>query len=146
VICTSSVQQSTRDQYRIALYLLPLCNANKMQEWHLCTLSLEYEMELPIRTHFTPSSFENFCIVVQCEVRFLSIVCPQQTEALGSKYTSLILEFHLRMNIDFWFWGFCTVCEINFPKTFRGPMWVPKPVLLFFFKEGPKIVRNTKFM
>jgi hypothetical protein len=31
---------------------------------------------------------------------------------------------HRGMNIYFWFWGFCTVCEVNFPTTFRKPLWV----------------------
>jgi hypothetical protein len=37
----------------------------------------------------------------------------------------LILNFHRGMNIDFWFWGFCMVCEVNFPTTFREQRWFP---------------------
>ena len=33
----------------------------------------------------------------------------------------LILDIHRGMNIVFWFWGCCTVCEVNFPTTFRDP-------------------------
>jgi hypothetical protein len=38
----------------------------------------------------------------------------------------LILDFHRGININFWFWGSCTVCEVNFLMTFREPLWVPK--------------------
>ena len=30
------------------------------------------------------------------------------------------------MDTDFWFWGFCTVCKVNFPTMFREPLWDPK--------------------
>jgi hypothetical protein len=38
----------------------------------------------------------------------------------------LILDFHRGVNTDFWFYGFCTVCEVNFPTTFRDPQRLPK--------------------
>jgi hypothetical protein len=38
-------------------------------------------------------------------------------------YCVLILDFHREMNTDFWFWGFCTVCKVNFLATFREPLW-----------------------
>jgi hypothetical protein len=31
---------------------------------------------------------------------------------------------------DFWFWGFCTVCKINFLTTFREPLWVQSSVVV----------------
>jgi hypothetical protein len=30
------------------------------------------------------------------------------------------------MNTDFWFWGFCTMCKIDFLTTFRDPQRLPK--------------------
>jgi hypothetical protein len=42
----------------------------------------------------------------------------------------LILDFQRGMNIDSWFWGFCTVSEVNFPTTFRKPLWVPSLLVM----------------
>ena len=36
---------------------------------------------------------------------------------------------HLSL-FDFWFWGFCTVCKVNFPTTFREPLWVPSSMVI----------------
>jgi hypothetical protein len=47
-----------------------------------------------------------------------------------NQYVSLILDFHHDMNTDFWFWGFSMVCEVNFPTTFRKPLWVPPSLVL----------------
>jgi hypothetical protein len=41
-----------------------------------------------------------------------------------------ILDFHRGMNTDFWFWGFCTVCKINFLMAFREPLWVPSSMVI----------------
>ena len=32
--------------------------------------------------------------------------------------------------VVFWFWGFCTVCEVNFLTTFREPLWVPSSMVI----------------
>jgi hypothetical protein len=32
----------------------------------------------------------------------------------------------LNLNIDFWFYGFCTVCEVNFSTMFRDRQRLPK--------------------
>ena len=34
------------------------------------------------------------------------------------------------MNIDFWFYGFYTVCEVNLPTTFREPLLVPSSLVI----------------
>jgi hypothetical protein len=36
----------------------------------------------------------------------------------------LILDFHRGINIVFWFWGFCMVCEVNLLMTFWKLLWV----------------------
>ena len=30
-----------------------------------------------------------------------------------------------KCDVVFWFWGFCTVCEVNLLTTFRKQLWVP---------------------
>jgi hypothetical protein len=42
----------------------------------------------------------------------------------------LILDFHRRMNTDFWFWGFCTVCKVYFLTSFLDPLWVPSLMVI----------------
>jgi hypothetical protein len=38
-----------------------------------------------------------------------------------NKYINLIPDFHREMNIVFWFWCFCTMCEVYLLTTFRKP-------------------------
>jgi hypothetical protein len=42
------------------------------------------------------------------------------------------------MNPGFWFWGFCTVCEVNFPTTLREMLWVPKCRQKIHLAKTPK--------
>jgi hypothetical protein len=42
----------------------------------------------------------------------------------------LILDFHPGMDTDFWFWGFFTVCRVNFATTFREPLWLPSSTVI----------------
>ena len=32
--------------------------------------------------------------------------------------------------VHFWFWGFCTVCKVNLPTTFRKPLSVPSLLVM----------------
>jgi hypothetical protein len=32
--------------------------------------------------------------------------------------------------LNFWSWGFCTVCEVNFATTFWEPLWVPSSLVM----------------
>ena len=50
----------------------------------------------------------------------------------------LILDFHRGMNIDFWFWGLCTVWEVSLPTAFWKPPSDSRPV-----KMGPTAVSET---
>ena len=34
------------------------------------------------------------------------------------------------MNTDFWFWGFCMVCKVSVPTTFREPLWFPSSMVI----------------
>jgi hypothetical protein len=45
------------------------------------------------------------------------------------------------MDIDFWFYGFCTVCEVNFPKTFRDPQRLPKPRREIYLARSAKTLK-----
>ena len=48
------------------------------------------------------------------------------------------------MNIDFWFYVFCTVCEVNFPTTFREPLRVPSSLIMSqSVKMGPTVAPET---
>jgi hypothetical protein len=42
----------------------------------------------------------------------------------GTTNVILILDFRRGVDTDFWFWGFCSVCEVNFSKTLRESLWI----------------------
>jgi hypothetical protein len=53
-----------------------------------------------------------------------------------------------QLNTDFWFWGFCTVCKINFPTTFRDPQRLPKrcwEIYLAYRAKSPKPKNQYSF-
>jgi hypothetical protein len=62
-------------------------------------------------------------MVVNCFI-FSNFSCSQRCILF------LILNFHSGMSIDFSLLGFYTVCEVNFPTTFREPLWVPSSLVM----------------
>jgi hypothetical protein len=54
----------------------------------------------------------------------------------------LTFDFHCEMNVVFWFWGFCTVCEVNLPTMFRKPLWVPSSTCTLC--KNPKTKKQQK--
>ena len=44
-------------------------------------------------------------------------------------FKSWFLDFYLGMNTDSRFWGFCTVCKISLPTTFRELLWIPSSMV-----------------
>ena len=44
----------------------------------------------------------------------------ENTAHLANKYFTIV----------FWFWGFCTVCEVNLLKTFRKQLWHPSSMVM----------------
>ena len=49
----------------------------------------------------------------------------KKVAAVIKMYTTFDFRLPPRNCSLFWFWGFCTVCEVNLPVTFRKPLWVP---------------------
>ena len=54
------------------------------------------------------------------------------------------LDFKLSRWNEYWFLVFWTVCEVNFPTTFREPLWVPKRRLKIRLAHRTKTPKETK--
>jgi hypothetical protein len=87
--------------------------------WHslaLYTLNMTY--------HLSWRGFINVTISSPCHMSFISLFIRILHSPCIFHKTSF--------QIGFWFWGFCTVCKINFPTTFREPLWIPSLMVISY--------------